>query len=79
MALAKENLLFQSLSIARIHLLFANSFELFPKVVSDTRGFPYECTVTLRKGNENVYTAKREGVCAPHNPYIDRKSNRAAP
>jgi hypothetical protein len=58
---------------ANISIRFT-TFEEFPKVVRDTRGEPYECTVTIVRADGRQYSARKVGVCAPHDPRKDHRS-----
>ena len=75
--LSKQNLSLNELSVARITLRFANSFDEFPDVIKDTRGLPYQCSVELQRVSQKLYIATKVGVCALQDPSRDRQSTRA--
>jgi hypothetical protein len=62
-----------SLKVARILLRFEDNFDSHPEVVKDTRGFPYECVVEIAASSK-IYTARKVGVCASHDPKLESKS-----
>lgn len=68
---------FDSLTVARILIRFEDDFDSHPKVIRDTRGFPYECVVEIAASTK-AYFARKVGVCAPHDPRLENKSARAA-
>lgn len=49
------------------------TFEEYPNAIRDTRGEPYVCSVLLTTKNGKSYRATKLGVCAQHNPLLDRK------
>jgi len=54
---------------AEIDIRFA-TFEEFPKVIRNTRGEPYVCSVKLGSGETSV-VASKTGVCEIHDPTKD--------
>jgi len=55
---------------ANIYLRFS-TFDEFPKIIRDTRGEPYVCTVNISH-NSKIISVSRIGVCAAHDPNKDR-------
>jgi hypothetical protein len=75
--LAKNNLSQRSLRSARIRIHFAEGFSAYPDAIRDTRGLPYECLVEIRRDDGGTYVASKVGVCMPHDPSRESKSNRS--
>ena len=58
---------------AKIDLRFSTFVE-FPRIVRDTRGQPYVCSVKIVTRNGKIYSATRTGCCEGHNPTKERRS-----
>lgn len=63
--LERNNLSLSALLFARIRLRFANEFTAYPNAIRNTRGFPYECLIELRRGDGRDYVAGKIGVFGP--------------
>ncbi len=66
--LREVHILLEDMSIARIEIEFLSTFDGHRDLVKDTRGFPYKCTVEIRRGDQKLYMAEKLGVCATHDP-----------
>lgn len=74
--LERSGLSLASLLVARIRLRFSSDFGSHPNAIRDTRGFPYECLVEIRRDTSQG-VASKIGVCAPHDPSKESRSNRS--
>lgn len=72
--LREVQILLEDMSIARIEIEFLSTFDGYQDLVKDTRGFPYKCTVKIRRGEQKRYVANKCGVCATHDPTKEQKS-----
>ena len=75
--LERTGLTLGSLRVARIRLRFANDFGAYPNAIRDTRGFPYECLVEIRRVSNRSEIVSRVGVCAAHDPLRESRCNRS--
>lgn len=72
-ALEKSRIDRSIVALANVSIRFT-SFDEFPNAVRDTRGQPYECTITIVHVDRREYSASKVGVCAPHDPKKDQRS-----
>lgn len=75
-ALARRDLPLESISMCCIRLTFYQSFEEFPDIIKDTRGFPFRCSVEIRSEDMQKQIATTIGVCEPHSQSRESRSAR---